>query len=30
LSVYVISHTLYESFFIICCADEGMSFITFV
>jgi hypothetical protein len=21
---------LYESFFIICCTDEGMSFITFV
>ena len=30
LGVYVIPHTLYESFFIICCADEGMPFITFV
>jgi hypothetical protein len=29
-SVYVISYTLYESFFIICYADEGISFITFV
>jgi hypothetical protein len=23
-------HTLYESFFIIRCTDEGMSFITFI
>jgi hypothetical protein len=29
LSAYVI-HTLHEPFFIICCIDEGLSFITFV
>jgi hypothetical protein len=29
--VYVISYTTYDFFIIIiCCADKGMSFITFV
>jgi hypothetical protein len=28
---YVVSYTSYDFFFtIMCCADEGMSFITFV
>jgi hypothetical protein len=31
MTVYIMFCVLYDSFFIIiCCVDEGMSFITFV